>query len=90
MNIAMLVMYGRIFQTISKTIGIISNTVHYLIFLFVIYFMLMCTMSFLAWNVYGDKLPYFRDNSKSLIYFFALFDLKSMYVAQDLIKTNIK
>jgi hypothetical protein len=40
------------------------------------------------WQVYGDKLSYFRYTQISMMYTLALFDLKSMYLGRDFMDAN--
>jgi hypothetical protein len=45
-------------------------------------------MSLIVWQVYGDRLSYFRNIQMSLIYTLALFDLKTMYLGKDFMEAN--
>lgn len=45
-------------------------------------------MAMIVWQVWGDKLAYFRDVQISMMYTLALFDLKSMYLGQDFMSAN--
>ena len=42
----------------------------------------------IVWQVWGDKLPYFRNLRIASVYTLALFDLKSMYLGQDFMAAN--
>ena len=45
-------------------------------------------MSLIVWQVWGDRLSYFRQIPFSIMYTFALFDLKSMYLGKDFMSAN--
>ena len=68
--------------------GIIGKTATYLGFLIVLYIIMLFLMALIVWQVWGDRLGYFRDISKAMIYTFALFDLKSMYLGTDFMQAN--
>jgi hypothetical protein len=44
------------------------------------YLMMLWLMAMIVWQVWGDKLSYFRNQQISVMYTMALFDLKSMYL----------
>jgi hypothetical protein len=57
-------------------------------YLVVSYILMLYFMSMIVWQVWGDKLPYFRNPSISLIYTLAMFDLKTMYLGNDFMQAN--
>lgn len=60
-----------------KLIGI---TAPYLLYLILSYILMLYLMAMIVWQVWGDKLAYFRYIQISMMYTLALFDLKSMYL----------
>lgn len=68
-----------------KIIGITAN---YLLYLVLTYLMMLWLMAMIVWQVWGDKLSYFRNQQISVMYTMALFDLKSMYLGQDFMSAN--
>ena len=68
--------------------GLIGKTAPYLIYLVLTYILALILMAMIVWQVWGDRLSYFRNISISIIYTLALFDLKSMYLATDFMSAN--
>ena len=72
----------------SLVFKIIGITAPYLVYLVGSYLMMLYFMAMIVWQVWGDKLPYFRNIEISMIYTLALFDLKTMYLGKDFMTAN--
>lgn len=80
MNMFMLIEFTQISRRVSLLIKLIGITAPYLIYLVISYLIMLYLMAMIVWQVWGDKLPYFRNLSIASVYTLALFDLKSMYL----------
>lgn len=60
----------------------------YLFYIIGTYMASLLFMGMIVWQVYGDKLSYFRNIPMSIIYTLALFDLKSLYLGRDFMAAN--
>lgn len=88
MNMFMLIEFTQISRRVSLLIKLIGITAPYLIYLVIAYLMMLYLMAMIVWQVWGDKLPYFRNLKIASMYTLALFDLKSMYLGQDFMAAN--
>jgi len=88
MNMAMIMNFTKVSRRVSLTMGLIGKTAPYLIYLVLTYILALILMAMIVWQVWGDRLSYFRNISISIIYTLALFDLKSMYLATDFMSAN--
>ena len=68
--------------------GLIGKTAPYLLFLVMTYILALFLMALIVWQIWGDKLQYFRNVTVSTIYTLAMFDLKTMYLANDFMAAN--
>ena len=68
-----------------KLIGI---TASYLVYIILGYMLLLLLMAMIVWQVWGDRLPYFRYVQIAWMYTMTLFDLKSMYLGKDFMSAN--
>jgi hypothetical protein len=68
--------------------GLIGKTAPYLLFLVLTYILALFLMALIVWQIWGDKLQYFRNITVSTIYTLAMFDLKTMYLANDFMSAN--
>ena len=68
MNMIMLIQFTVVSRRVSLLFKIIGITANYLLYLM---------MAMIVWQVWGDKLSYFRNQQISVMYTMALFDLKS-------------
>ena len=80
MNMFMLIEFTQISRRVSLLIKLIGITAPYLIYLVISYLIMLYLMAMIVWQVWGDKLPYFRNLYIASVYTLALFDLKSMYL----------
>ena len=80
MNMVMLIQFTVISRRVSLLFKIIGITANYLLYLVLTYLMMLWLMNMIVWQVWGDKLSYFRNQTISVMYTMALFDLKSMYL----------
>ena len=88
MNMIMLIQFTVISRRVSLVFKIIGITAPYLVYLVGSYLMMLYFMAMIVWQVWGDKLPYFRNIEISMIYTLALFDLKTMYLGKDFMTAN--
>lgn len=88
MNMFMLIEFTQISRRVSLLIKLIGITAPYLIYLVISYLIMLYLMAMIVWQVWGDKLPYFRNLYIASVYTLALFDLKSMYLGQDFMAAN--
>ena len=88
MNLLMLISYTKVSRRVSLIFGLISKTTPYLGFLVMTYIVLLVLMALIVWQVWGDRLSYFRNLTTAIMYTFALFDLKSMYLGKDFMRAN--
>lgn len=88
MNMLMILQFTAVSRRVSVLLGLIGKTGVYLMFAIVLYLILLFLMALIVWQVWGDRLAYFRSIQYSMMYTFALFDLKSMYLAKDFMKAN--
>ena len=87
-NMLMLINYTRVSRRVSLIFGLIQKTIWYLLFLVLTYIVSLLLMALIVWQVWGDRLSYFRNLPTAIIYTFALFDLKSMYVGKNFMEAN--
>jgi len=73
---------------VSLLFKIIGITAPYLFYLVISYLVALFLMALIVWQVWGDKLFYFRNLYISSMYTMALFDMKSMYIGQDFMAAN--
>lgn len=64
----------------SLLFKIIGITAPYLLYLIISYLVALFLMALIVWQVWGDKLFYFRNITIASMYTMALFDMKSMYI----------
>lgn len=88
MNMLMMIQFTRVSRRVSRVFKIIAVTSSYLFYLVVTYVLMLIFMSLIVWQVWGDKLPYFRRPQLSMIYTLAMFDLKTMYLGKDFMQAN--
>jgi hypothetical protein len=88
MNMMMILQFTAVSRRVSVLLGLIAKTGVYLMFLILLYIMMLFLMSLIVWQVWGDRLAYFRQIPFSIMYTFALFDLKSMYLGKDFMSAN--
>ena len=88
MNIFNIVQFTVVSRRVSLVFKIIAITAPYLGYLIITYVSLLFLMAMLVWQVYGDKLFYFRKPSMSMLYTMALFDMKTMYLGKDFMDAN--
>lgn len=88
MNMLMILQFTAVSRRVSVLLGLVAKTGVYLMFLVVLYIMMLFLMALIVWQVWGDRLSYFRSIQFSIMYTFALFDLKSMYLAKDFMSAN--
>ena len=88
MNMAMILRFTAVSRRVSVILGIIAKTGVYLMFLVLMYIIMLFLMALIVWQVWGDRLSYFRNLNVGVMYTFALFDLKSMYLGKDFMRAN--
>ena len=88
MNVLMMIQFTTISRRVSVLFKLIGITMPYLLYIIAAYFGALFFMSMIVWQVYGDRLSYFRNRQMSLIYTLALFDLKTMYLGTDFMEAN--
>jgi hypothetical protein len=88
MNVLMLIQFTTVSRRVSVLFKIIGITIPYLIYIVFTYIASLFFMGMIVWQVYGDRLSYFRNLEMSLIYTLALFDLKTMYLGKDFMEAN--
>lgn len=88
MNMFMIIQFTTISRRVSLLFKIIGITAPYLFYLILSYVLMLWLMAMIVWQVWGDRLPYFRKVDISMMYTLALFDLKSMYLGQDFMAAN--
>lgn len=88
MNMLMLIQFTTISRRVSLIMKIIGITSPYLFYLVISYLLMLYMMAMIVWQVWGDKLSYFRNIPISMIYTLALFDLKTMYLGKDFMAAN--
>ena len=81
MNLVMVMAFTKVSRRVSVTMGLIGKTAIYLFYLVLTYIIAICLMALIVWQIWGDRLTYFRNLTLSIIYTLALFDLKTMYFA---------
>ncbi len=84
----MLIQFTVISRRVSMVFKVIGITGQYLMYLVLCYLLMLLLMAMIVWQVWGDKLAYFRNPEISMIYTLALFDLKTMYLAKDFMGAN--
>lgn len=87
-NMLMVFAYTKVSRRVSLIFSLIQKTIYYLVFLVMSYIVSLVLMALIVWQVWGDRLSYFRNLRVSIMYTFALFDLKSMYVGTDFMEAN--
>ena len=88
MNMFNLIQFTTISRRVSLLFKLIGITAPYLLYLILSYILMLYLMAMIVWQVWGDKLAYFRYIQISMMYTLALFDLKSMYLGQDFMSAN--
>lgn len=68
MNMIMLIQFTVLSRRVSMVFKIIGVTGAYLGILVLSYLFMLLLMSLIAWQVWGDRLPYFRNTSISMMY----------------------
>jgi len=81
LNLMMLIEFTKISRKVSLLTKILKITCPYLAYLIGLYLVMLSLLSLIVWQVWGDKLRYFRNFTSTSIYCMALFDMKSMYLA---------
>mmetsp|Transcript_5847 Transcript_5847/g.9389 ORF Transcript_5847/g.9389 Transcript_5847/m.9389 type:complete len:238 (-) Transcript_5847:39-752(-) len=88
MNIVNIIQFTTISRRVSLLFKLIGITAPYLFYLVLSYLLMLVLMGMIVWQVWGDRLSYFRNVSISSMYTLALFDLKSMYLGKDFMSAN--
>jgi hypothetical protein len=88
MNMFMLIQFTTVSRRVSLLFKLIGITAPYLAYLILSYVVMLYLMAMIMWQVYGDKVNYFRYIQISMMYTLALFDLKSMYLGRDFMGAN--
>ena len=88
MNILGIIQFTTLSRRVSLVMKIIGITGPYLFYLVLSYLLMIYMMAKIVWQVWGDRLGYFRNVPISMIYTLALFDLKSMYLSKDFMSAN--
>ena len=88
MNMFMLIQFTTVSRRVSLIFKLIGITAPYLGYLILSYVVMLYLMAMIMWQVYGDKVSYFRYIQISMMYTLALFDLKSMYLGRDFMGAN--
>ena len=88
MNMFTMIQFTTISRRVSLLFKLIGLTAPYLGYLILSYVIMLYLMAQVMWQVYGDKLSYFRYTQISMMYTLALFDLKSMYLGRDFMDAN--
>lgn len=81
LNLINVMKFMAIVRKVSVIIILIRQTTEYLVYLVLIQFLLLYFVAIINWNIFGNYLGYFRNPTISMLYTFAMFDLKSMYLA---------
>lgn len=87
-NMFNIIQFTTISRRVSLVFKLIALTAPYLGYLVLSYVIMLYLMAQVMWQVYGDKLSYFRYTQISMMYTLALFDLKSMYLGRDFMSAN--
>ena len=61
MNVLMLIQFTTISRRVSVLFKLIGITIPYLLYIIAAYFGALFFMSMIVWQVYGDRLSYFRN-----------------------------
>jgi hypothetical protein len=88
MNMFTIIQFTTVSRRVSLLFKLIGLTAPYLGYLILSYVIMLYLMAQVMWQVYGDKLSYFRYTQISMMYTLALFDLKSMYLGRDFMDAN--
>ena len=88
MNMLALIQFTTLSRRVSLVFKLIGITLPYLFYIVGTYLASLQMMAMIVWQVYGDKLSYFRNIPMSIIYTLALFDLKTMYLGLDFMEAN--
>lgn len=88
MNMYMLIEFTQISRRVSLLLKLIGITAPYLMYLVLAYLAMLYLIAMIVWQVWGDRLPYFRNMKLASVYTLALFDMKSMYLGEDFMRAN--